>query len=63
MAGFAINDAWHDSVQETPFMLTYGQNPLKFLGLQTHSHVPAATDFTKQMREGSDHACECLKRA
>ena len=27
MAEFAINDAWQESVQETPFMLPYGQHP------------------------------------
>ena len=31
MAEFAINDAWQESVQETPFMLIYGQHPLNFL--------------------------------
>ena len=38
MAEFAINDAWQESVQETPFMLNYGQHLLNFLSLQTHSH-------------------------
>jgi len=42
MAEFAINDAWQESVQGTPFMLIYGQHPLNFLSLQNHSHVPAA---------------------
>jgi len=27
MAEFAINDAWQESVQKTPFTLTYGQPP------------------------------------
>ena len=27
MAEFAINDAWQESGQNTPFMLTYGQHP------------------------------------
>ena len=46
MAKFASNDAWQESVQEAPFMLNYGQHPLKFVSLQTHSHVPAAVEFT-----------------
>ena len=62
MAEFAINDAWQEFVQETPFMLNYGQHPLTFLSLQTHSHVPAAADFTQNMqlgigRQGLPGAC------
>ena len=49
MAEFAINDAWQESVQATPFMLNYDQHPLKFLSLQTYSHVPAAASFTDNM--------------
>ena len=63
MAEFAINDAWQESVQETPFMLNYGQHPLNFLSLQTHSHVPAAAGFTENMRLGIERAQDCLQRA
>ena len=63
MAEFAINDAWQESVQETPFMLTYGQHPLNFLSLQTHSHVPAAAEFTESMQQGTARAKSCLERA
>ena len=63
MAEFAINDAWQESVQETPFMLNYGQHPLNFLSLQTHSHVPAAAEFTESMRQGTERAKSCLERA
>ena len=50
MAEFAINDAWQEFVQGTPFMLTYGQHPFNSLTVQTHSHVPAAVAFTENMR-------------
>ena len=63
MAEFAINDAWQESVQETPFMLNYGQHPLNFLSLQTHSHVPAAADFTENMQQGTARAKSSLERA
>ena len=66
MAEFAINDAWHESVQETPFMLNHGQHPLNFLSLQTHahkSHVPAAAAFTANMQLGTERAIACLERA
>ena len=63
MAEFAINDAWQESVKETPFMLNYGQHPLNFLSVQTHSQVPAAASFTEDMQLGRERAVECLKRA
>ena len=47
MAESAINDALQESVQETPFMLNYGQHPSNFLSLQTHSHMPTAADFMR----------------
>ena len=39
LAQFAVNDAWQESLQETPFMLNYRQHPLTFLSLQTHSQL------------------------
>ena len=63
MAEFAISDAWQESVQEMPFMLNYSQHPLTFLSLQTHSRVPAAVEFTKNMQFGTERAQGCLKRA
>ena len=63
MAEFAINNAWQESVQETPFMLTYGQHPLILLSLQTYSHVPAAVEFTENMQYGPERAVQCLECA
>ena len=63
MAEFAINDAWQESVQETPFMLNFGQHPQNFMSLQTHSHVPAAAEFTENMHCGAERAKELLKVA
>ena len=63
MIEFAVNDAWQESVQETPFMLNYGQHPLNFLSMQTHSGVPAAATFVGDMRQNCERAIECLKRA
>ena len=63
MAEFAINNAWQESVQETPFMLNSGQHPLDVMSLQTHSQVPAASDFVKDMQFGLKHAMECLEHA
>ena len=63
MAEFAINDTWQESVQQTPFMLNYGQHPLNFLTLQTHSHVTAAADFTEKMLSSTELSKVCLDSA
>lgn len=31
--GIATNDSWQESIQQTPFMLNYGQHPLNALSL------------------------------
>ena len=31
--------------------------------LETYSHVPAAAEFTENMRQGTERAKECLERA
>ena len=52
MGEFAIDNAWQESVQETPFMLNYGQHPLNFLSLHIHSHVPAEAEFHREYAAG-----------
>lgn len=61
-AEFAINNALHKSVQNTPFMLNYGQHPDTPIQLviAQHHKVPAAQDFVKQIRDGIARARECL---
>ena len=39
------------------------KRPLNFLGLQTHSHVPAAAEFTENMLRGIQRAKSCLECA
>ena len=66
MAESAINDAWHESVQGTPFMLNHGQHPLHFLSLQIHAHksyVLAAAAFTANIQLGAERVIACLMRA
>ena len=62
MAESAIN-AWQESVQETAFMLNYGQRPLKLLSLQTHSRVPTAAELSDLMQLGTQRAMDCLEHA
>ncbi len=42
-------------------MLNHGQHPLNFLSLQTHSHVPAAVEFTENMQYGTERAQQSQK--
>ena len=52
MAGVCLGDTFHVDLW----------HPLNFLSLQTHSHVPAAADFTGNMRLGIERAKDCLER-
>lgn len=64
-AEFAYNNAWHASVQETPFMLNYGQHPntpLRML-ISDNGKVPAADAFVAHIRDGVARARECLLKA
>jgi hypothetical protein len=64
-AEFAINNAWQKSVQETPFMLNYGQHPNTPLRLlvEANQRVPAASNFVEQITAGVAKARECILRA
>ena len=46
MAQFAINNAWHSSIQTTPFYLNHGRHPSLPTSLIEESRVPAACLFT-----------------
>ncbi len=63
-AEFAVNNSWQESVQNTPFMLNYGQHPNTPLSmLFDPGKVPAASDFVKRIRNGIAKAKECLLKA
>ena len=49
-AEYAINNAWHESIQTTPFMLNYGQHPRGPLALPQTSAVPKALIFTQDQQ-------------
>ena len=50
-AGFAINNAWQESVQNTPFKLNTGQHPLTPASALIDHKVPAAKDFPEDLQE------------
>ena len=55
-AEFAINNAWQESVQNTPFMLNSGQHPLTPASVQVDHQVPAAKAFTSDLQEAVETA-------
>lgn len=62
-AQFAVNNAWHESVQNTPFFLNFGQHPLWKANVRTESKVPAAHAYTQGIEEAVQRAKQCLQRA
>ena len=49
LAEFSVNNAWQESVKETPFMLNTGQHPRTPLDGGRETRVPQATDFVRQI--------------
>ncbi len=45
VAEFAVNNAWHDTIQNTPFFLNYGQHPLTPVTMLTENIVPSPVAF------------------
>ena len=44
-------------------MLNYGRHRCNFLPLKTHSHAPAAAEFTENLHCGTERAKELLQHA
>ena len=65
MAEFAVNNAYHESIQNNPFMLNYGQHPRIPMQLPKamQSRVPAALRFTQAQQFQLQRAKACLKAA
>ena len=55
-AEFAINNAWQESIQNTPFFLNYGQHPLTPASVDVDTKVPAAKAFTGDLAEAVELA-------
>ena len=68
-AEYAINDAWHASLQTTPFVLTYGEPPASQLDLYLDAATgqeggnPTARRFVMRWRELLQHARKCVAQA
>ena len=64
-AEFACNNAWHESIWSTPFLLNSGQQPYTpaNMGLEIHSDVPLAKSFMTDMVQTVKDAKHYLQMA
>jgi hypothetical protein len=62
-AEFAVNNAWQESVQNTPFFLNYGQHPFTPVTLGVSAKVPSAVQYAQNFQERIAHAKTCLQAA
>lgn len=60
---YAINNAYQESIQTTPFFLNFGQHPHGPLSFQQPSNVPAAVDYVHTMQEDVKEARKELEKA
>jgi hypothetical protein len=63
MAEFALNDAWNNSVENTPFMLNYVQHPNTPIVAELQSRNPAVSKFVGKWDEQLQRAKVCLQKA
>jgi Chromo (CHRromatin Organisation MOdifier) domain len=62
-AEFAVNNAWQDSIQNTPFFLNYGQHPFTPITLAINNRVPQAYKYAQNLQDRIKHAKACLQAA
>ena len=63
-AEFAYNNAWHESVRNTPFVLNYGEHPLTPASCLTRgSKVPSAKAAADLVHQAMTVAKACLQSA
>ena len=62
-AEFAVNNAWQESTQNTPFFLNSGQHPRTPLGGGARTQAPAANDFVNRLEKSLSIAKLSLKAA
>lgn len=62
-AEFAINNAMHESVRNTPFFLNSGQHPLTPATMEVDTHVPSAKEWLERLHDSVKSAKQCLPAA
>lgn len=62
-AEFAINNSWQKSVQNTPFMLNYGEHPASHVTISVTPKTPAFEVFSAELQAALQRAKKCLQAA
>jgi hypothetical protein len=62
-AEFAVNNAWQESIKNTPFFLNFGQHPRTPIGRSAENQVPAANDFVNRLETALSTAKMSLRAA
>lgn len=62
-AEFAHNNAFHESVGNTPFFLNSGQHPLTPVTMELNHTVPSAAEWLKKLHQAVRNAKKCLEAA
>jgi transposase InsO family protein len=62
-AEFAVNNAWQESIKNTPFFLNFGQHPRTPIGRSAGTQVPAANDFVTRLETALSTAKLSLRAA
>ena len=60
---FAINNAYHESIQDTPFRVVYGFHPHTPTSIAVPTHVPVAQQWLQQHTERFQAAKKCVQAA
>ena len=60
---FAINNAYHESIQDTPFRVVYGFHPHTPTSIAVPTHVPVAQQWIQQHTERFQAAKKCVQAA
>ncbi|KAJ9515863.1 hypothetical protein QJQ45_008753 [Haematococcus lacustris] len=63
MVEFAINNSWHESVQNTPFFLNYGEHPLTPASEGLPRSGPKAHSFVQGILQAIKKAKQCWAEA
>ena len=61
---FVINNAWNESVQNTPFFLNYGKHPrVPYAVKQPRTAEESVHDMVQRIKQAVDYAKVCLGEA
>jgi hypothetical protein len=63
LAQFAVNNSWHESIQNTPFYINHGMHPRTPMTVRMPVHAPEATEFVDHIQACVQKASEAMEHA